>query len=666
MRNLIINRVQYHITTVQGTTFGADVPFEKGLNIIYGPNSLGKTSIITGIMYALGAEKGLGIFKSDQNPFKPQFYDRIEGEPIKRSYVLVEISNGTETFSIARSIKNKTDVVAVKKCPIADIDEVKDVIYLVASGDGVLAPDGLQFFLYNFLDMPVVEVPTYENKLSKLYLENLLPLFFVEQRAGWSQIQARQVTRYGIRDIKKVAFEFIMGLDRFQTHLVEIRRREIQEEIRRKKAVYDSTVEELMVAANAKVNDDVLIVEREGSGKLNVFDLVKQLTERYETEVNRLDEYRDTEKSAESDNKQVRDNLRRNEHLKRKTDERINSLILEINGYINYIERIQQNKFKNKQLKKIEGLSLELNVSFCPICEAPLTPDEEGNCVLCHSDLKRKISTPDQNLEFLEDEEKSFKDVLENKKLELRKQRLILDDIKSRIVTLEQTLEHQINTYVGNNLPSLKAKIQELDFLNQEIKKYSWIARKWKELDASRAVLINLNIENEKLAEQIRGFLSSEHDIKLLNSLRDFFQSNVKELNLFKGNERLIGEIKIDETDYTPYLEQYDIFNITSSSDNVRIMLSYYLALLQTSIKAKDDHSIRFPNLLIFDEPKQQNLDNEALLALVKVIEALPDTPYQIILTTYSHVASDKDIFKKYIRHEMVNTTDYLLKKTQN
>ncbi|WP_179413001.1 hypothetical protein HDF19_11210 [Mucilaginibacter sp. E4BP6] len=45
------------------------------------------------------------------------------------------------------------------------------------------------------------------------------------------------------------------------------------------------------------------------------------------------------------------------------------------------------------------------------------------------------------------------------------------------------------------------------------------------------------------------------------------------------------------------------------------------------------------------------------------MVEALPDTPFQIILTTYSHVASDKDIFKKYIRHEMVNTTDYLLKK---
>lgn len=288
MRNLIINRIRYNIKTVEGNIFGADIPFECGLNIIYGPNSLGKTSIITGIIYALGAEKGLGIFKIGQNPFKPEFYDKVEGEAVQRSYVLLEISNGTDICCIARSIKNKTDTAAVKMCRIADEAETKEVSYLVAAGDGVLAEGGLQFFLYQFLDIPVVEVPTYENKLSKLYMENLIPLFFVEQRAGWSQIQARQVTRYGIRDIKKVAFEFMMGLDRFQTHLVEIKRREILEEIRRKKTIYEESVEELMVAANARITDDVLIVDRDDIGKVNIFDLIKLLQDRYNTELNRL------------------------------------------------------------------------------------------------------------------------------------------------------------------------------------------------------------------------------------------------------------------------------------------------------------------------------------------------------------------------------------------
>lgn len=133
---------------------------------------------------------------------------------------------------------------------------------------------------------------------------------------------------------------------------------------------------------------------------------------------------------------------------------------------------------------------------------------------------------------------------------------------------------------------------------------------------------------------------------------------------LFKKKDALkfVNIIRIATTNDTP-LEQYDIFNITSSSDNVRIILSYYLSLLQVSFAKTTDNNIKFPSLLIFDEPKQQNLDNEAMLALVGLIEALPKIPFQIIMTTYSHVETDKNMFKKYIRHEMTNTTDYLLKR---
>ena len=66
MSRLKINKLIYNILTIEGEKYGAEIPFKDGLNIIYGPNSVGKTSIITGIIYGLGAEKGLGIFKSIQ------------------------------------------------------------------------------------------------------------------------------------------------------------------------------------------------------------------------------------------------------------------------------------------------------------------------------------------------------------------------------------------------------------------------------------------------------------------------------------------------------------------------------------------------------------------------------------------------------------------------
>src|SRR3989344_7395653 len=104
MRNLIINRLKYCITCEDNTRYGADIKFRKELNIIFGPNSVGKSSIITGIIYGLGAEKNLGIFQTTQNPFKPEFYKEIDGKPIKESYLLLEISNGKTILCIQRDI----------------------------------------------------------------------------------------------------------------------------------------------------------------------------------------------------------------------------------------------------------------------------------------------------------------------------------------------------------------------------------------------------------------------------------------------------------------------------------------------------------------------------------------------------------------------------------
>jgi hypothetical protein len=666
MRSLSINRVTYRITTSTQDKFGADVRFRKGLNIVYGPNSLGKTSIVTGIIYCLGAEKSLGIFKSNQNPFKPEFYDTIDGKTIKESYVLVEIFNGEKTYTIARSIINKTNVAGVKECSIDDFDTVSNVNYLIASGEGTAGEGGLQKFLFDFMGIQTTEVPTYDGKSSKIYIENLAPLFFVEQRAGWSQIQARQVTRYGIRDVKKVVFEFLLGLDRFSTHLIEIRKRELTEELRKEEASLNIKEEELIVSINGQADGEVLLVDRTDTGRTSVFDALSFLNEKYEIEVSNIDALGNTESQIVNVGKSQRESLNMAEHQLRKAVDKTNKLVTEIRGYENYIERIQINKYKNRQLKKIEGLKLSINLNSCPVCEASLEPAHEGDCHLCHSELKRRISTPDQNLNFLEDEEKSFKEVLSVKKLELRKVKEVVSNLKSRVKQREEEIDHHTRTYMGNNLAGIRSKIMELDNLKEEIKKYRWVSRKWSELDVQRHRIKDISIERDRIDMDLSLIASSKRDRKILNTMLKHFKSNVKEMSLFKGKEHIIEGIRIDESDnYTPYLENFDIYNIVSSSDNVRIMLSYYLSILQTSLEFFTDSTMRFPNLLILDEPKQQNLDNQSLKMFIALIEALDSKKFQVILTTYSHVSKEKNLFEKYICHEMVNDTDFLLKRVE-
>jgi len=69
-----------------------------------------------------------------------------------------------------------------------------------------------------------------------------------------------------------------------------------------------------------------------------------------------------------------------------------------------------------------------------------------------------------------------------------------------------------------------------------------------------------------------------------------------------------------------------------------------------------------FPDILILDEPKQQNLDNDSLIDSIKVMANMPINSGQIILTTFSELPEDKAKLEGYILYEMHTKTDYLLK----
>lgn len=665
MSRLIIRKLVYSIQTVDDAKYGAVIPFKDGLNIIYGPNSVGKTSIITGIIYGLGAEKGLGIFKSIQNPFKPEFYKSIDGKIIKQSYLLLEISNGIETITVFRYIKGTDiNIAAVKKCSADNFFQTEESEKYIVVGEGVFSQNGFQSYLFDFIGLHQVELPTYEQKLSKLYLENILPLFFVEQRAGWSQIQARQISRYNIKDVKKVAFEYLFGLDRFNLHLTEIEIKELESKLKKLNDELNRKEENLFIIANGEKKDESLIINTEQIGKVNISEYITYLKDKYRIGSSFINTLSSQNKNYEDSNLKIRDNLKVLDYQCRKFSERIDNIDIEINGYHNYLERIHANKYKNKQLKKIQEFSTEINLKVCPICESTLLTKFDGECILCHSELNKKTSTPEQNLAFLEDEENTFKKVILQRILDKKKILEQRNNIKDKISEYESQLDHQTKTYSGKEFAQLRQRVLDSDTVYKEMEKYSRIFDRWNDLKPLRRDLKIIDLNYKRLKEDISKFEQTEDDSLIINSVRNFIKLNVESLGLFKGNKELINNIKLDSTDnYTPYLDNFDIYNISSSSDNIRIILSYYLSLLQTSLKYQKLNKIIYPNILILDEPKQQNLDIDSLIDCIGVIENISASECQVILTTYSDVGADREKFSEHIIYEMKNKTDYLLKK---
>ncbi|MFD0752055.1 hypothetical protein ACFQZS_18010 [Mucilaginibacter calamicampi] len=665
MSRLIINKLIYQIVTIDNSKYGAEVPFKDGLNIIFGPNSVGKTSIITGIIYGLGAEKGLGIFKSIQNPFKPEFYQKIDNRDVKRSYLLLEISNGTDIITIFRYIVGGDNTLAaIKRCAASDFFTNDHTEKLIVVGDGVFSENGFQRYLFQFLGLHQVELPTYDQKLSKLYLENILPLFFVEQRAGWSQIQARQVVRYNIKEVKKVAFEYLLGLDRFKIHISEIKLKELENELRQKKDELLQKEENLFVIANGEGLDEVLLIRTEPIGKVSIHDYITYLKDRYIAETALIDGSIGIKTDEENRSSSIRERLKILNYRLRSANGKVDKVTLELAEYQSYLQRIQSNKYKNKQLKKIQEFSTDLNIKICPVCESKLLPHDENECFLCHNDLTKKLSTPEQNLEFLEDEENTFKKVIERRLLDRRRVFEEQNNIKDEIIQLEAELDHQITTYAGSDFAILRQRILSADNLNKELEKYERILKRWTDLSPLRESIKTNQALVDQLKEEVNKYAQTENDRIIIDTIRGFIRSNVKKLGLFKGKADLINSIKLDASDnYTPYLDNFDIYNISSSSDNIRIILSYYLALLQTSLKLKSNGRIIFPDILILDEPKQQNLDNDSLIDSVKLMVEMSNNSSQIILTTYSELPEDRQKLEKHIIYEMKSKTDFLLKK---
>src|SRR3546814_11176318 len=85
--------------------------------------------------------------------------------------------------------------------------------FFVRDGGAFQREDGFLHFLEDFIgwDMPVVR--KYDSPEGKLPLETVFPLFWVEQKTGWSAIPAAIPTYLRVRAVPKRAIEFIMALE---------------------------------------------------------------------------------------------------------------------------------------------------------------------------------------------------------------------------------------------------------------------------------------------------------------------------------------------------------------------------------------------------------------------------------------------------------------------
>ena len=216
-------------SSTSSNQFGTDLMFTGGLNVIQADNSSGKSTCLQAIIYCLGLERSLGA-KLDV-PLPLAMRERIahkkndtldETELVSHSYAMLEIENSSnDVITIRRDITGGKDrkLVQVHFGPLLSSSEkeFEQRDYFLFDAGAATREQGFHTFLAKFIGWELPIVPRYDGDECQLYLETLFPMFFVEQKRGWSTIQGPFPTFLGVQDMSRRVMEFILDLDAGKT-----------------------------------------------------------------------------------------------------------------------------------------------------------------------------------------------------------------------------------------------------------------------------------------------------------------------------------------------------------------------------------------------------------------------------------------------------------------
>jgi len=656
---LKIRAIKLEVNTPDGL-FGAKYVFTNGLNIIRGDNSTGKSSLFQSILYGLGFEELLGgkNEKTMQSVLKDQIeYPDGKFHPVNQSFVYLEIEN-REIITIKRSITSANrrpqliDVFSGALITGNDESIPSRPMYVHDKGGASDDTYGFHLFLSEFLGWSLPEVVTTKGEISHLYLQQIAPSFMIEQKSGWSDFFAT-MPYYPMRNTESRVVEFILGLDVFENE--------------KRKQQITTQKQQLGIKWNALFNQFTRLAEKCGGimrglestpGIINSYGgiyiailqeeekeiAIKEFTTQLKTELEGLENQQTTT---------VGKNIDKNEEILKKLSDRLNQVSLnyemlspelnfdneKLRQYKRQLEAVQEDLRKNKGALKVKSLGSQLPAETasdsCPTCHQPIKDS------LLPSEIKQTPMRIEDNVLFLEAQEKMVEVYIEGQESTIQRKQKKLLIYQSELTQIRQEIRDTKRELVRDErMPSvleiekrlnLKKKVE---FYGKCIEEFNLLIEELKDL----SIELNRLLSIEKNLPQ--DFFTLD-DRKKLNSLYDNFLALLKKFNY---QSKPFEGIKISNENYLPVAEKilengmklsYNLKFDSSASDFIRCLWAYYTAILETSIQFKTNH----PMLLLFDEPKQQDM---AIENFKSFLTELSEFKEQQILVFASFENSDK------------------------
>ncbi|WP_271611586.1 hypothetical protein [Bradyrhizobium sp. CCBAU 21362] len=626
--------------------YGTDVPFGRGLTVLWADNTKGKSTCMQGMLYALGLERMLSPRREIPLPHAMTSYlntddnRRIE---VLESSVSLELENREgQIITVNRSVKGSTDtrLVTVDFGPALTHEgtPLRRQNFFVLDAGAAQREDGFHHFLEGFLGWSLPQVRRYDAPETKLYMETVFPLFWVEQKFGWSAIPAAIPTYMRIREVHKRAVEFIMDLDVYK---LEMQRERLSERIASNAKEWSTMREELerfVLRGGGRVAalSEQPIADPDGLGRAHIqiadgaeWMSLSVMVSRYRASAAALASA--AIPAVEDQSSEVAEKV---QQLSQRVDElnaqRINLHNLQqlksadMRSLERRIDTLDDDLAKNLDVQKLQrysGIVATLTPDRCPTCEQALT-----DTLLSQEALSAVMPVAD-NIEYIRSQKKMFEDILvrEEREAVARTDHLAainkeLADNYAQIRLLRAELVapgSNPSAAVIEERIRTEAKVRDLEGLQSV---FDEVVERLQGLqDAYRTLL--------KDREEISDEKLSPKDRDKLRLLTELLQRQAAAFGFSTFSSR---ELSISEDSYRPEKEGFEIGFETSASDAIRLKWAYQLSLLELANVKRTNH----PNLLIFDEPRQQSSSKVSFESLLKRAAESRRHDQQVIFST--------------------------------
>ncbi len=670
-----LRQLALRIKTAEGL-FGVTIPFEPGLVVLRADNSTGKSTCIQSVIYALGIEGMLSA--SQEVPLQYALTEKLDyqGREVRviESEVLLEVENSAgAVLTLRRPIRDarsNTRLVTVSSGPaLSTPGDYEKRDYYVRMEGAAQRPLGLHHMLANFLGWQLPTVSRFDDSECPLYLECVFPLFIIEQKHGWSGIQARLPLHYRIREMGKRATEFVLKLDAYE---IALKRQVLRGEATRIQSNWQLVAQEVKTIAERAgavvrgLPSDVPL----SADPLNAITILlprhdawTSLAEAVSEDRRRLQELESMEIPRVQEVSSALSEALRTSQTELASLESSAFLLFkeveiekrELDAITERISALNEDLKNNQDVLRLRGLgsiaSLPSTLGRCPTCDQAIT----GSLLI--QSQSGALMTVEENIAFIRSQLVTFESMRRDTQAVLDAKRQRVRSMQTRVEELRAQIRTQKATLVSDaRMPSMAA-IQERMSLSNRIR---MLDEAQGEIERLRVLLNELCERWVEVQNQIRALSGEElspQDQRKLEDLESTFKEQVRQYGL---GSVPVDELRISPETYRPIHDGFDLgFNL-SASDMIRTIWAYLYGLLEVARRHNTNHL----GLLILDEPRQQETAAPSFSEFLRRAATARDARQQVIFAT-SEESSNLRAMLESVPHQYVEFEGKIFSKLE-